>query len=119
MDTNFDIPGKVKLAAGVNGLPRFEVTTALAEAHVYLYGAHVTHFQPAGQKPVLFLSKEAVFQPGKAIRGGVPIIFPWFGPRASDSKSPAHGFARTQSWATESVTENTDGSITIVLRLEP
>jgi glucose-6-phosphate 1-epimerase len=109
----------VKLAAGVNGFPRFEVTTAQAEAHVYLYGAHVTHFQAVGERPLLFVSKDAVFQAGKAIRGGVPLIFPWFGGRASNPASPAHGFARTQTWTPESVVEKADGTVVITLRLEP
>ncbi|MEI6351753.1 MAG: D-hexose-6-phosphate mutarotase, partial [Verrucomicrobiota bacterium] len=111
MDTSLELSGKVRLVTGSGGLPRIEVTTALAEAHIYLHGAHVTHFAPTGQSPVLFMSAQSAFLPGKPIRGGVPIIFPWFGPRQNDPASPAHGFARTQSWATESIAEHTDGSI--------
>ena len=55
-------------------------------------------WQPRGVAPVLFLSARAVYAPGKAIRGGVPLIFPWFGPHATDRQAPMHGFARARPW---------------------
>lgn len=115
----FAIARKVKFETGPNGLVRAAVTTAHASATVYLYGAHVNHYQPAGQKPLLFLSKNAVFEPGKAIRGGVPVCFPWFGPRSGDATSPMHGFARTAVWSLESVKENPDGAVALTFLLEP
>jgi D-hexose-6-phosphate mutarotase len=63
---------------------------------VYLQGAHVAAFQPAGQEPVLWMSENAVYTAGKALRGGVPICFPWFGAHAENAEFPAHGFARTR-----------------------
>ncbi|MEY4386088.1 MAG: hypothetical protein RLY20_1371 [Verrucomicrobiota bacterium] len=72
---------------------RVETVSSLAE--IYLQGAHVTHFQRHGENPILFLSREAVFAAGKPIRGGVPLILPWFGPREGSS---AHGFARNENW---------------------
>jgi glucose-6-phosphate 1-epimerase len=72
---------------------RVETTTSLAE--IYLHGAHVTHFQRHGEKPILFLSRQAVFAPGQPIRGGVPVILPWFGIREG---KPSHGFVRTVPW---------------------
>jgi glucose-6-phosphate 1-epimerase len=89
------------------GLTRLQVKTPAAEATVYLHGAHLTHWQPQGFDPVLFLSGRTELAPGKAIRGGIPVCFPWFGPRsaalgngpAAESKAgPAHGFARTRPW---------------------
>lgn len=85
------------------GLARAVVTTPAASATVYLQGAHITHWQPAGEQPALFLSQKSDFEAGKPIRGGVPIAFPWF---ATDSKAdrfegnpgPSHGFARIQNW---------------------
>jgi glucose-6-phosphate 1-epimerase len=84
-------------------LIRVCVTTQTCTAEVYLHGAHLTHWQPVGQKPVLFLSERSAFAPDKAIRGGVPVIFPWFGARTANDFSdrtdgPSHGFARTQEW---------------------
>jgi glucose-6-phosphate 1-epimerase len=97
---------------GIEGVLAFEqhgeliralVTTPVCTAEFYLQGAHLTQWQPAGQKPVLFLSERSLFVPGKAIRGGVPVIFPWFGPRTANEFSertdgPMHGFARIQNW---------------------
>src|SRR5947209_10719380 len=81
------------------GLVRAIVSTPLAEAEIYLQGAHIAHWSPRGQRPVLFTSAKSLFSPGKAIRGGVPIIFPWFGPRTGGLPGPSHGFARTVEWA--------------------
>ena len=86
---------------------------------IHLHGAHVTHFAPTGDAPLLFVSAFSDYQNGKPIRGGVPVIFPWFGPRAGHPTAPAHGFARTSTWIAESVAEQPDGAIVIVLRLDP
>ncbi|HYR09911.1 MAG TPA: D-hexose-6-phosphate mutarotase [Longimicrobium sp.] len=64
-------------------------------AEVYLHGAHVTSWVPAGGREALFLSRAATIAPGAAIRGGVPVIFPQF---AGMGPLPKHGFARTQPW---------------------
>ena len=117
LQQRFSIPNLVNINAGKGGLTRILVTTPLAAAEVYLHGAHVTHFQPAGQKPVLWISAESLFQTDKAIRGGVPICFPWFGPKAGDPSAQAHGFARTREWQIESVTSQPDGSVELTLSL--
>ncbi len=74
---------------------------------VYEHGAHLTSWTPEGHAPVLWVSALARFMPGVAIRGGVPIVFPWFGPGRSGDLTPAHGFARTQPWRI--VDAGTDG----------
>lgn len=87
------------LEYGTGGLIRAVLKSAAGDlAHVYLQGAHVTHFKPCDQEPLLFLSGKSRFEPGKPIRGGVPIIFPWFGPHPTDPTAPQHGFARTMAW---------------------
>jgi glucose-6-phosphate 1-epimerase len=88
----------VVVGRGAGGLERVVVTHDGAEAHVYLQGATVTHYRPRGGEPVLFLSGRAAWQPGRAIRGGVPIVFPWFGPHPTDRAAPMHGVARTRPW---------------------
>lgn len=103
LEERFGIPGMVRFEPGEGGLTRAVVTTARATVHVYLHGAHVTHFQPAGSAPVLFTSPRSAFAAGRAIRGGVPVIFPWFGPNPDDPRAPDHGFARTGEWSVESV----------------
>lgn len=97
LEENFGIPGHLSFDLH-DGLTRVQVQVAGASATIYLHGAHVTHWQPAGQEPVIFLSEKSDFAPGKAIRGGVPICFPWFGPRSDGQAGPSHGFARIQEW---------------------
>ena len=87
----FGIEGVFSFDQGPGGLVRARVHTAAAEAEIYLHGAHVTGWTPRGQQPVLFLSKRSEFAPDKAIRGGVPVIFPWFGPTR---RRAAGAFAR-------------------------
>jgi D-hexose-6-phosphate mutarotase len=91
----FEIPGCVAFASGHGGLPKITVTTGRSAAEIYPHGAHATGFQKNGEPPLLFLSRLSQFAAGKAIRGGVPICFPWFGPREGDVM---HGFARTAEW---------------------
>lgn len=74
------------------------VTTRFATARIALQGAHVMTYQPAGHAPLIWVSKLAKFAPGKSIRGGVPVCWPWFGAHASNAQFPGHGFARTVPW---------------------
>jgi glucose-6-phosphate 1-epimerase len=76
---------------------------------MYLHGAHVTSWKPAGNDEVLFLSTKSRWQEAQAIRGGIPICFPWFRAKADDPKAPAHGFVRTRSWQLESIVEDKSG----------
>jgi glucose-6-phosphate 1-epimerase len=98
LNEHFAIPGVLAFPATPSGLLYAEVTTPHAKATVYLQGAHLAHWQPVGQKPVLFLSRRSDFVSGKAIRGGVPIAFPWFAARHDGKTGPSHGFARIQDW---------------------
>ena len=114
----FEIPGTAVFTDHPGGLVALEITAPGATGRLFLHGAHVTDWQPKGGDPVLFMSSGSHFAPAKAIRGGVPLIFPWFGARAGDAKAPQHGFARTASWAVESIGASPDQSIAVVLRLD-
>ena len=97
------IPGILQLDEPADAMTRIRIAGKAARAELYLQGAHLTHWQPIEHRPVLFLSEDTAIQPGKAIRGGVPLIFPWFGARTTNSFSqrsdgPSHGFARTAQW---------------------
>lgn len=94
-----------------------EVKTAFSAATIALQGAHVMTWQPAGQKPVIWLSKAAKFAPGKSIRGGVPLCWPWFGPHATEAAYPGHGFARTIPWLVVDAWQLPDGRVR--LEFEP
>jgi glucose-6-phosphate 1-epimerase len=115
----FDIPGTLRFEDSPGGLIRAVISTPAADAELYLQGAHLAHWTPRGQKPVLFLSSKSLFTPGKAIRGGVPVIFPWFGDRSDGRAGPAHGFARTTQWAVEDTKYRDDGKVEITLALTP
>lgn len=66
-----------------------------SSADIYLNGAHVTSWIPAGGKEVLFMGKTATFSPGDPIRGGIPVVWPQF---ANLGGLPQHGFARKSEW---------------------
>jgi D-hexose-6-phosphate mutarotase len=108
----------VVVETGEGGLTRARVAGARADAEVYLQGGHVTRWQPRGAAPVLFLSTRAVYAAGKAIRGGVPIIFPWFGAHATDRQAPMHGFARARPWRLVTSGPGPAGSVVLELALE-
>jgi carbohydrate kinase (thermoresistant glucokinase family) len=109
------LPAGVQVGLGQNGLPVVRVATAAATAEVYLQGAHLTGWTPAGQGPVLWLSEQSEFAAGRPIRGGVPLCFPWFGP-AADATAPLHGFARITDWQlVEAQAE--DDEVVLVFRL--
>ena len=107
----------VRFEPGPGGLTQIAVRAAGGEAAIALHGAHVLSYRLAGSKPVLWLSRHSWFEPGKPIRGGVPICFPWFGPQAGDADAPPHGFARLLEWQVERVSRRDDGSAEIVLLL--
>lgn len=87
----------VTTSPGHGDLPRVTVVTPAAAAEVYLAGAHVTSWAPAGHDPVLWMSEQSAFAPGVPIRGGIPVCFPWFGLHPSGT-APLHGFARISEW---------------------
>ncbi len=80
------------------GLVAARIDTPAAKGMVFLHGAHVTSWAPAGQREVLWMSEHSFFELGKPIRGGIPICFPWFGPYPERPDLPAHGLARTKVW---------------------
>ena len=84
-----------------HGLKALRLRACGSEALVYLHGAHVASFQTAEHGELLWLSDQAVYAAGKAIRGGVPICFPWFGAHPARADLPAHGFARTHAFRFE------------------
>src|SRR4030095_4781547 len=101
----FDIPGTAQVVEGNGGLPKVRITTPDVIGEVYLHGAHIASWKPYGAEEVLFLSAQSRWQDGRAIRGGIPICFPWFGGKADDPKAPAHGFLRTKSCHLYSISE--------------
>lgn len=105
--------GRVAFLDAQNELPMLEVTTPWSTAELYLLGAHVTSFQKRDEPPLLFMSQCSRFVEGQPIRGGIPVIFPWFGPREG---MPQHGYARIKSWELKELVHSPDGSVTVRFR---
>jgi D-hexose-6-phosphate mutarotase len=117
LQKRFGIAGLVRFEAGEAGLPRVVIAAEGGDAHVYLHGAHVTHYQPRGKEPALFLSRASHFTGDKPIRGGVPIIFPWFGAKEGGPAAPMHGFARVMQWDVIEAAILSDRSLRLALEL--
>jgi len=100
----FGIDGEVWFEELADGYPVVRICNAHAKASIALHGAHLIDYCPADGKPVIFTSKAAIFREGKAIRGGIPICWPWFS--AHPEKSPSHGYARISFWKLESATRD-------------
>jgi glucose-6-phosphate 1-epimerase len=99
-------------------LPHLDLVTPAAAAQMFFHGAHLARWTPAhARQPVLRLSAHSHFRPDKAIRGGVPICFPWFGPHASDPKAPSHGFARLLEWTVRHAAQEGE-TVTLAFELE-
>jgi glucose-6-phosphate 1-epimerase len=108
LDRQFGIPGTARVGEGNGGLAKVAINTRSTAGEIYLHGANVTSWQPRGAQEVLFISAKSRWQDGRAIRGGVPICFPWFADKADDPSAPAHGFVRTKAWQLESVVQAED-----------
>ncbi|MBR8537109.1 D-hexose-6-phosphate mutarotase [Carboxylicivirga sediminis] len=115
LNTQFGIVGKIAFQPFEHTIVA-ELQSKHATAKVSLYGAHVLSFIPNEQEDVLFVSPKAIFKNGKAIRGGIPICWPWFGPHPVDSSLPPHGFARISNWAVTN-TSASDEEVSIELGL--
>ena len=116
LNRDFGIPGQLVFVDGPSG-PQVHVNNQHATATIALQGAHVMMYQPHNQQPLLWLSAHGKFAPGKSIRGGVPICWPWFGPHTSAAAYPGHGFARTVMWEVTAVHASKDGATRLELHL--
>ena len=117
LNEQFGIPGKISFREGAGGWPYAEINHPEAKAVVSIYGAHVLNFIPTGRADVLWNTSKSIFQKGKAIRGGIPLCWPWFGPHPSDATKPAHGFARISMWTIESTGITHTGDIQLTLQI--
>lgn len=114
LQNRFGITGLARFEEGMGKLPRIAITTPAAEAAIYLHGAHVAHYKPAGQRGVLFLSAASQYRTGKPIRGGIPICFPWFAAREGQPDAPMHGVVRLSEWSVESIQRTGEGASVIL-----
>ena len=94
----FGVAGRIAFRPGPCGEPIAVLVEEHGACEVALYGAHVLSYRPTGHSPVLWMAKDFMATPpGKAIRGGIPVCWPWFGAHP-EGAGAAHGFARTSRW---------------------
>lgn len=86
--------------------PPRSVANSACTGEVYDQGAQVTRWAPIGNEPVLYVSTALALAPGRSIRAGVPVCWPWFGPGRGGGMEPMHGFVRTADW---DLVDRTDG----------
>ena len=113
---------KINAAQGVSltlkdeSYPILEIQNSKASASIALHGAHLLHFTPTGQQAVVFTSDSAIYKDGKAIRGGIPICWPYFNAHPTQKDFPAHGIARNRFWELLSIKSEAD-SHTVILEM--
>lgn len=119
LNEHYGQPG-LRFAEGAGELIYAEIDNAGGSARICLQGAHIVSWRPKDQtEPVVWVSDQAKYGPGKSIRGGVPVCWPWFGPHASESAFPGHGFARTTMWQVTGSETLADGATRVGFMLMP
>ncbi len=118
LNSRFAIADQLRFNLAGDGLVVAEIANAHSSATICLQGGHVMTWKPAtASAPVVWLSKLAKLAPGKSIRGGAPVCWPWFGAHASEAGFPGHGHARTVPWDVTATRTLEDGSTEIALTL--
>ncbi|SDW51382.1 D-hexose-6-phosphate mutarotase [Nitrosomonas communis] len=118
LNRDHGIAGQVEFFEGQGGFPFIRVKNAKASALISVYAGQVLSFQPAGKTDdLMFLSQKAYYQAGKAIKGGVPICWPWFGPDPEGKGRAAHGFVRNRMWDVIETSVTANGDTQVVLGL--
>ncbi|SDW83863.1 D-hexose-6-phosphate mutarotase [Nitrosomonas oligotropha] len=119
LNTQFGIAGQLEFIAGNGGLPMIQVKTAKAKALISIHAGQVLSYQPAGEaEDVMFLSAKAYYQDGKAIKGGAPICWPWFGADPEGKGRPGHGFVRNRAWNVIATEALANGDIKVTVGLD-
>ncbi|MDR6991036.1 D-hexose-6-phosphate mutarotase [Luteimonas sp. 3794] len=96
------------------GYPAVLVEIADARAAIALHGGHLLSYVPAGGEDLLWLSPRLADAPA-AIRGGVPVVWPFFGRQGQGNDVPSHGFVRTVRWQLVDASRDADGSVSLTL----
>lgn len=116
LNHQFAIKNHVEFTQGKGNLPLISVSTPQATARISLHGGQVLSYQPVNAgHDLLFVSNNAFFQAGKAIKGGAPICWPWFAAHPDNDSLPFHGLVRNQPWQLESTEYRDNGDVQIIL----
>jgi glucose-6-phosphate 1-epimerase len=118
LNTDHGLADQLKIVEGKGGFPIIEINNAKASALISLYSGQVLSFRPKAEaQDVMFLSDKAYYQTGKAIKGGIPICWPWFGPDPEGLGRAAHGFVRNRMWNMVRSLTTTNGDTQVTLGL--
>lgn len=118
LNADYGIANKVKFVSGKGGFPTIEINNEYAKAIISIYAGQVLSFQPLDQaEDLMFLSNKAYHQEGKAMKGGVPICWPWFGPDPEAKGRSSHGFVRNRLWQMRAVDTTQDGATKVTMGL--
>jgi glucose-6-phosphate 1-epimerase len=118
LNSKFSIPNHLTIAQTDEQFIVANIKNSYAEAQICLYGAQIISYIPKDEVDVLWLSPTSYFTEGKAIRGGIPVCFPWFGPHPSDQSKPQHGFGRIVNWELFETCITPENETEIKLRLK-
>ena len=114
----FEIENELQFVDIEHGFTYIEINNAKAHATISTYSGQVLSYRPKTQKDdLLFVSDKAYYESGKAIKGGIPVCWPWFGADPDDLGRPAHGFVRNRQWEVSGSESLADGSTKVILEL--
>ena len=87
-----------------------QITSKRSFCEISLFGGQILSWRPITQEhEVLWKPRVDKYVRGRAIRGGVPICWPWFGAHPTNQNLPGHGYARITNWKLASIDECGDG----------
>lgn len=123
LSRDFGIDQQLEFVKGIGGdkagFPFIHIHNKYAKAVISIYAGQVLSYTPHWlENDVFFVSDEAFYQTGKAIKGGIPICWPWFGDDPEDLSRAAHGFVRDRMWSVLETTSTASGETKVVLGLE-
>ncbi|UTA46324.1 D-hexose-6-phosphate mutarotase [Simiduia sp. 21SJ11W-1] len=110
------LPEGVSYRDSAAGIRLIDIDHPAFKACISKQGAQVLSFAPSGHGDLLWVSESEPYKKGSAIRGGIPVCWPWFGAYPGSGQLPAHGVVRTQDWDLISVSRKVEG-ITFVFQL--
>ena len=118
LNSTYGIAGQLKFVEGKGGFPIIKIENKTAKAEISVYSGQVLSFQPASEpEDLMFLSQKAYYQEGKAIKGGIPVCWPWFGSDPEGLGRSSHGFARNRLWKVWATEAMPNGEIKVRLGL--
>ena len=114
----YEIENELQFVEIEHGFTYIEINNAKAHATISTYSGQVLSYRPKSQKDdLLFVSDKAYYEDGKAIKGGIPVCWPWFGADPDGLGRPAHGFVRNRQWEVTGSESLADGSTKVVMAI--